>query len=310
MKDNAYIYKVERQALPRIEDRISFIYIEHAKISREDSALTILQEEGKILLPIAIVSVLLLGPGTDISHRAMELIGEMGTSVVWVGEHGVRQYAHGRTLARSSHLLEKQALLFANQRSRLAVARKMYQMRFTEDDVSNYTMQQLRGKEGARVRAVYREESKRTGVAWYKREYDPDDFSNADIVNRALTAAHYCLYGLCESVIVAIGMSPGLGFVHVGNDRSFVYDFADLYKAELSIPIAFDVASEFGEEDDIGGITRRRMRDAFANNKIIPRMVKDLQYLMDVAADEEMIADVLSLWDDKEQLVKSGVNYQ
>lgn len=144
----------------------------------------------------------------------------------------------------------------------------------------------------------------------HKREYDPDDFSNADIVNRALTAAHYCLYGLCESVIVAIGMSPGLGFVHVGNDRSFVYDFADLYKAELSIPIAFDVASEFGEEDDIGGITRRRMRDAFANNKIIPRMVKDLQYLMDVAADEEMTADVLSLWDDKEQLVKSGVNYQ
>ena len=54
---------------------------------------------------------------------------------------------------------------------------------------------------------------------------------------------HACLYGLAHAVIVALGYAPGLGFVHVGHECSFVYDIADLYKAEVTIPIAFEVAA-------------------------------------------------------------------
>ncbi len=68
--------------------------------------------------------------------------------MVWVGERGVRHYAHGRALAHSSRLLERQANLVSNTRSRLSVARKMYQMRFPNEDVTDLTMQQLRGREG------------------------------------------------------------------------------------------------------------------------------------------------------------------
>ncbi len=32
------------------------------------------------------ISVLMLGPGTEVTHRAMELIGDTGTSIIWVGE--------------------------------------------------------------------------------------------------------------------------------------------------------------------------------------------------------------------------------
>ena len=70
-------------------------------------------------------------------------------------------------------------------------------------------------------------------------DYDPDDFEGGTIVNQALSAANVALYGVVYSVIVALGVSPGLGFVHTGHDRSFVYDMADLYKADISIPIAF-----------------------------------------------------------------------
>lgn len=70
-------------------------------------------------------------------------------AVVWVGEQGVRQYAHGRSLNHSSRILQAQAKLVSNQRSRVAVARKMYQMRFPNDDVSDLTMAELRGKEAA-----------------------------------------------------------------------------------------------------------------------------------------------------------------
>src|SRR5699024_4890839 len=122
--------------------------------------------KGTVRIPASMIGVLLLGPGTDISHRAVELIGDTGTSMVWVGERGVRQYAHGRALAHSSRLLEKQAKLVSNTRSRLSVARKMYQMRFPGEDVSNLTMQQLRGREGARIRNVYRTQSQLHNVEW------------------------------------------------------------------------------------------------------------------------------------------------
>ena len=71
---------------------------------------------------------------------------------------------------------------------------------------------------------------------------------------------HACLYGLAHAVIVALGCAPGLGFVHVGHECSFVYDIADLYKAEVTIPIAFEVAAQAPEE--LPAVVRRRVRDA------------------------------------------------
>ena len=206
--------KTELPELPRIDDRVTFVYIEHAKINRQDSAVTVTDQRGIVCIPAAMVGVLLLGPGTDISHRAVELIGDTGTSIVWVGESGVRHYAHGRALAHSTRFLEKQAKLVSNTRSRLHVARKMYQLRFPDEDVSSLTMQQLRGREGARVRNAYRAYSQKYQVKWDKREYDPDDFESGTPVNQALSAANVALYGVVHSVIVALGLSP-LGFVHM-----------------------------------------------------------------------------------------------
>lgn len=301
--------KSELVELPRIEDRATFIYLEHAKINRIDSAVTVTDAKGVIRIPAAIVGVLLLGPGTDISHRAVELLGDTGTALIWVGERGVRYYAHGRALARSTRFLMRQAELVTNERCRLRVARKMYQMRFPDEDVSKLTMQQLRSHEGARVRRCYRELAKEYNVNWAKRDYNPDNFNASDPINQALSAAHVALYGLVHSVIAALGLSPGLGFVHTGHDRSFVYDIADLYKAEVTVPIAFAVAAKVENWQDIGRITRLKTRDVFVDGKLLKRMIKDLQQLLEISTDEQIEADTLSLWDDKEKLVPYGVNY-
>ena len=309
MKKQVGAKKTELQELPRVSDRVTFIYIEHAKVNKQDSSITVLDSRGTVRIPAAMTSVLLFGPGTDITHRAMELIGDTGTSVVWVGERGVRQYAHGRALSHSSRFLEKQAKLVSNTRTKLTVAKKMYQMRFPDEDVSNLTLQQLRGREGARVRGIYRKQSKKYQVEWSGRDYNPDNFEDGTVINQALSAAHVALYGVCYSVMVALGISPGLGFVHVGHDLSFVYDIADLYKAQTTIPIAFEVAHEFDKEDDIGGITRRHVRVAFVDGRIMQQIVKDLQYLLEIPEIEKIETDVINLWDDKESHVKYGINY-
>lgn len=301
--------KTSLHELPRIEDRVSFIYLERAKIHRQDSSITVRNQQGLVKIPAAMVGVLMLGPGIEISHRAMELIGDTGTSVIWVGERGVRYYAQGRPLAHSTRLLERQAMLVSNKRLRLDVARKMYSMRFPNEDVSKLTMQQLRGREGARVKRVYREFSKLYKVEWSVRDYDPDDFEKSDVVNQALSSCNVSLYGVVHSVIAALGLSPGLGFVHTGHDKSFVYDIADLYKTEYTIPLSFEIASKYGREDDIGSLSRQRMRDSFVDGKLMKRLVKDIQYLFDIPIEEQIEIDTLELWDDKDQLVRHGVNY-
>ena len=306
MSNNYGAPKTELSELGRVQDRISFLYLEHARVNRQDSALTVTDQRGVVFIPSAMVSVLLLGPGIDVTHRAMELIGDTGMAVVWVGEHGVRQYAHGRALGHSSRFLEQQAKLVSNRRTRIAVARKMYQMRFPEEDVSKLTMQQLRGKEGARVRRVYLEQSKRTNVPWDRREYKVNSFDSSTPINKALTAAHQALYGLSCSVIVALGASPGLGFVHTGHDMSFVYDFADLYKAKYSIPVAFEMTARHGD-NDIADWTRRGMRDAFSRGKLVVQMVRDLKNLLNI--DDGTSAETMHLWDDRQGLQKFGVQY-
>lgn len=301
--------KPELTELPRIEDRVSFIYVEHAKINRQDGALTVMDSKGIVRIPAAIIGILLLGPGTDISHRAVELLGDMGTSIIWVGERGVRFYANGRPLAHSTKYLEKQAVLFSNRNTRLLVARKMYQIRFPGEDVMKLTMQQLRGREGARIRNLYRQEAKRYEIDWTKRDYDPNNYEDGSPVNKALSAANVALYGICHSVIVALGMSPGLGFVHTGHDKSFVYDIADLYKAEYTIPLAFKLASEVTEDEDIGRLARLRLRDKCVDGKLMKKIVKDLQYLMEINPEDDIKIETINLWDEKGKLVKYGVNY-
>jgi CRISPR-associated protein Cas1 len=284
--------------------------LERCVINRQDNAITVTDSRGTVHVPAASLGVIMLGPGTNISHRAMELIGDTGASVIWVGERGVRYYAHGRPLTHSSRLLIAQAELVSNPRTRIAVARKMYAMRFDGEDVSQMMMQQLRGREGARIRSVYRSASKKTGISWNGREYDPDNFAGSDCVNMALSAGHACLYGVVHSVIVALGCSPGLGFVHTGHERSFVYDIADLYKAEITIPIAFDVAAQLPE--DIGSATRHAVRDAISDGRILERAARDIRELLlgdTQQGDMELETDVLNLWDDKNGFVKNAVSY-
>lgn len=301
--------------LTRAQDRLTFVYLEHCVVHRDANAITARDERGTVHIPAATLGTLLLGPGTNVSQQAMVLLAESGSTAVWVGEHGVRYYAHGRTLTQSSRLLERQAALVSNQTSRLRVARQMYAMRFPGEDTSGLTMQQLRGREGARVRKAYRAHAARTGVEWERRDYDPTDFDDGTPVNKALSAANTSLYGVVHAVIVALGCAPGLGFVHTGHIRSFVYDIADLYKTQITIPIAFDIAAR--EVSDIGAETRRTVRDHMKDGAFLETCIRDIKTLLTDQA-EDLVEygpeafedpDVVMLWDSNGRTVPGGVAY-
>lgn len=295
------------QQLLRVEDRVTFLHLERCTVSRDSNAITATDQRGTVHIPAATLTAVLLGPGTRITHHAVMLLAGCGVTVVWTGEHGVRYYAHGASLAQSTRLLEAQAAAVSNTRSRLRVAKAMYEMRFPDEVVDGLTMQQLRGREGARVRALYRQHARRTGVEWRRRDYNPNAFFDADPINQALSAAHSCLYGVVHGVVVALGCSPGLGFIHTGHSRAFVHDMADLYKADVTIPLAFDIVAEGSL--DVTGDTRRRVRDAMQSGDTIRQCVRDLYALLTPGDSAPLDIEVLHLWDDRIGMVAGGVDY-
>jgi CRISPR-associated protein Cas1 len=295
------------QDLHRISDRISTVYVEKCHVDRDDNAVVLVNKERTIRVPAAMVASLLLGPGTRVTYAAIALLADSGTAVCWVGERGVRLYAAGLGPSRGADLLIRQAYLVTRANERLAVARRMYAMRFPDDDVTGLTMQQLRGREGARVKKLYRHHSSRTGIPWNGRIYKPGEpFAAGDNVNRLLSAGHSCLYAVCHAAIVGLGASPGLGFVHTGGATSFVLDIADLYKAEYTIPLAFDLAAahRVTERD-----ARTAFRDRVADGKLMVRVVHDVKDLLLGEGIDPADIDANDLWDESVGAVPGGVNW-
>ncbi|MFF3275929.1 type I-E CRISPR-associated endonuclease Cas1e [Streptomyces chrestomyceticus] len=293
--------------LARAGDRLSFIYLERCTVHRDDNAITATDTDGTTHIPAATIGTLLLGPGTRVTHQAMSVLGECGAGVVWVGEHGVRFYAGGRALTRSSALAEAHASAWANQRTRLEVARAMYRLRFPDEETAGRTRQDLLSMEGRRLKDCYRREPARTGVPWIRRDYHRDDFAAGDAPNQAVTAAAQCMYGIAHAVVTALGCSPALGFVHSGHERSFVLDIADLYKTDIAIPAAFDAAAD--GLDDVASRTRRALRNRINDTNLLDRCVNDIKTLLhhnDVASDHQ---DRMTLQSDGDTHLESGRNY-
>lgn len=276
------------RALPKLRDSLSFVYFEHARIERDDSALAVFDARGKILVPAASLGVIMLGPGTSITHEAVKVAVESGCSLVWTGEEGVRLYAQGTGETRSAARLLRQAALHEDPAARMAVVIKMYEKRFGEPVPPGTTLEQIRGREGVRVRTAYGRASQDYGVPWNGRNYDRGKWTAADPVNRALSAAASCLYGVCHCAIVSAGYSPALGFIHTGKLLSFVYDVADLYRIDLIVPIAFEVASRHdrGEVDNVEREVRIISREFFRRAGLMERLVKDIDEVLRVEEAE------------------------
>jgi CRISPR-associated protein Cas1 len=264
--------------LPKMRDGLSYLYVERCRIDQEDKAIAIHDELGKAPVPCAALSLLMLGPGTSITHAAVRVVAESGCLVCWTGEEGVRFYAQGMGETRSARHLLHQARLAADPARRLEIVMRMYRMRFADPLPDGLSLQQIRGREGIRVREAYARASRETGVPWNGRSYRRNDWRAADPVNRALSAANSCLYGVCHAAIVAAGYSPALGFIHTGKMLSFVYDVADLYKADLTIPAAFRATAE--GTDGLEGRVRRELRDEFQRARLLARIVGDLQTIL------------------------------
>lgn len=275
--------RITRESLPRVTDKYPFLYLERGRLEIDDSSLKWIDAEGaRVRLPVATLNCLLLGPGTSVTHEAVKVAASANCSLCWVGEDSLLFYAAGVTPTASTRNLQRQAMLAHDERAALSVARALFGRRFPDASLEGKSLQEMMGMEGLRVRELYAQKARQYNVGWKGRAFVPGRFELSDVTNQILSAANAALYGILCACVHSLGYSPHLGFIHSGSPLPFIYDLADLYKAELCIDLAFSLTLALG-----GNYDKYAVSDAFRKRVIELDLLKTVALDIDALLGEK-----------------------
>ena len=251
-------------------------------------------DEGEYGIPFQTVSMILLGPGSTVSHDALRLMARHGTALVAVGEDGVRCYTAPPLMPDTSDVARRQMRAWGDpEGSRITIARKMYAIRLGEV-LPHQSIEVLRGIEGSRMRRTYRNLSQRHGIDWRGRRYDRADPLAADIPNQAINHASVAVTAAAVISVIAVGAIPQLGFIHEQSGDAFALDIADLFRDDILLPAAFSSARAVMDNPslNIERHTRRATGRLLRDERVIPKMIDRIKALFqDVAPVESGQAD-------------------
>jgi len=286
---------LETARLPHA-DRHGLLWLDRGNLSVADGCLRFIAAgsetvpSGDYLIPHQSLSMILLGPGSTVSHDALRLMARHGTALAAIGEGGVRFYTAQPLLPDSSALARRQALAWADaKRGRMAVARRMYAWRLGQV-LPHRDIAVLRGIEGARVKETYRLTAERCGIRWAGRHYDRQNPMASDLPNQAINHAASAVEGAAAIAVAATAAIPQLGFIHEDSGQSFVLDIADLFRDTLTVPCAFKAVALAQKRpgDPIERLTRRMVAERLRRDAVIPAMIDRIKELF---AEERADAD-------------------
>lgn len=266
-------------------DRHGLIWLDRGELCVIDGCLHFLAGKDSLTpyvlqVPHQAVSMILLGPGSSVTHDALRLLARHGTLIAAVGQDGVRSYTALPLLPDRSDVARRQAELWGNPRRRVSVARHMYALRLGEI-LPHRDLDTLRGIEGARVKTIYRLMAEKYGIDWKGRRYDRSNPEGADIPNQAINHAATAVEAAAAIAVQALAAIPQLGFVHEDSGQSFVLDIADLYRDSLTLTIAFTAAKK-AETDDatIDRLVRREAGVQFRKQNVIGSMIDTIKKIL------------------------------
>ncbi|MBF0436968.1 MAG: type I-E CRISPR-associated endonuclease Cas1 [Magnetococcales bacterium] len=249
---------------------------------------------GDYQIPFQGISLLLLGPGSTISHDALRLLARHGTGLVAVGEDGVRMYTAPPLGPGDSALSRQHARLWAESATeRIRIARRMYAWRLGEILPMKRDIAILRGMEGARMKETYRILAQRFGIEWRGRNYDRQNPDATDIPNQAINHAATAVEAAATIAVAATGAIPSLGFIHEDSANAFCLDLADIYRDHVTIPAAFQGVRDYQRQPhiDLERHVRRLCGKIFRQEAVIPSMIDRIKQLFSVEAPESKTGD-------------------
>ncbi len=250
-------------------------------------------DEGEYGIPFQSLSMILLGPGSMVSHDALRLMARHGTGLIAVGEDGVRCYTAPPLHSDTSELARRQMQAWSRPEGRIDIARKMYALRLGEV-FPHQNLDVLRGMEGARMKRTYQILASRYKISWSGRRYDRGNPLNADIPNQAINHASVAVNAAAVIAVAATGTIPQLGFIHEHSGDAFALDIADLFRGTVLLPAAFKSAKmiEEGRTYDVERLTRRNTGKLLHTQKVIPKMIDSIKFLFEDASLVDSIQTV------------------
>lgn len=269
-------------------DRHGLVWLSRGQLYVEDGTLRFScagTEElppGDFAIPFQMLSAILLGPGSTVSHDALRLLARHGTGLIAVGEDGVRFYASMPFGPDLSARARAQARMWADPSERVRIARRMYAWRMGEI-LPTTDLSALRGIEGARVRRAYEQLAAQFGLRWSGRRYDRQHPEEADLQNQAINHASAAVSAAADVAVSVTGCIPQLGFIHEGSGRSFSLDIADLFREEVTIPAAFGAVRQVmrNPELEMEPTVRRMAGKEIRRRSIVPKMIDRIKELLD-----------------------------
>lgn len=272
-------------------DRHGLLYLDRGALSVVDGCLHFNSGGGTLppgdyQLPHQTLSALLIGPGTSLSHDVLRILARHGTSLVAVGTDATRLYTAPALGPDRSDLARAQARAWADDKQRIAIARKMYARRLGEV-LPHTDIEVLRGIEGARVKESYKLVAQSFGLSWKRRDYKRGNPDAADLANQAINHAATAVRSAAGVAVAALSALPQLGFIHEDSDQSFVLDIADLYRENVTLRLAFAAAKriEQGADDTVDRLVRQSAAREFRRIGLVPRMIDDIKSLFGVRDD-------------------------
>ena len=281
-----------KKLLTRASERISLLYIEKAKIEQSEYGVQIRQGNKISEIPITTISCLILGPGTTITHRAVSNIAQAGCSICWMGMNQAVFYAYGTPTTNKSKNILKQMHYHESKVLHTEVIHKMYNWRYPNDKIKSMSLEELKGYEGKKMKECYAYWANEYEIQWDGRSYKTEDFDSSDLTNKYITAINHILYAITQAIIIIMGYSPAIGFIHTGHIDSFVFDISDLFKEEITIPLAFKLTKEKGYFDR--NFMIEEYRKLITEKKVIKKMVNYLEELFE--NDVSLIDTELNIW--------------
>ena len=236
---------------------------------------------GDYQIPYHAISIVLLGPGSSVTHDALRLLARHGCALAAIGDGAVRFYTAPPLMPDSSALARAQVRRWADPKLRMETARAMYAMRFGEI-VRTRDITVLRGQEGARIKRAYVLAAERHGIPWHGRRYDRENPEAGDLANQAINHAGSAMTAAAAVAVAATGAIPQLGFVHEDSGQSFVLDIADLYRHDVLLDIAFGAVREARARGaaPIERLVRKRAALLFRQRALIPGMIDRIKTLL------------------------------
>jgi len=273
---------IDEARIPQ-KSRNGLIYVERGRLSIDNGSLVLTFDEAgrELELPYQRLNAVLVGPGSTVTHDAVRHLSAHGTCIAFVGTDGTRLYTAPPIFDRDADLARKQATWWAGESTRMMVAKRMYEKRFGETPRTT-SFDSLRGREAARIKKSYELIAQRFGVDWKGRRFDRSDPDSTDAPNLAINHVVTALEACVAIAVQATATLAPLGFLHDDSAKSWILDLCDLYRTDVTVPIAFQCVKqrERAPMESLDRLCRRAVSRHVRETGFVDTVIDDIKTLL------------------------------